>query len=168
MLRSMIALAKMQFQQYNIYKSNFYLFTLNRIVEIIVYIFVWQAIYNQTGDAGGFTITQMITYYILVVTISSIAIWGINEDIAHSIRNGQINKELLNPITYFQYYFGVNLGELSFAVVIRDSYFYNLLNILGHLFASKHIKFYFIYNNNYSWNTNYILFANDSWNCRVL
>ena len=48
MLKSMLALGKMQFNQYNIYKSNFYLFTLNRIVETVVYIFVWQAIYNQT------------------------------------------------------------------------------------------------------------------------
>ena len=94
MIKTMIALAKMQFRQYNIYKSNFYLFTLNRIVEVIVYIFVWQAIYNQTGNAGGFTISQMITYYILVVSFSSIALWGINENMEHSIRNGQIKKEL--------------------------------------------------------------------------
>lgn len=118
MVKTMIALAKMQFNQYNIYKSNFYLFTLNRIVEVIVYIFVWQAIYNQTGNAGGFTISQMVTYYILVISFSSIATWGINEDMAHSIRNGQINKELLNPISYFKYYFGMNLGELGFATVI--------------------------------------------------
>lgn len=31
MLKTMIQLTKMQFNQYNIYKSNFYLFTLNRI-----------------------------------------------------------------------------------------------------------------------------------------
>lgn len=119
MIKSMIALAKMQFSQYNIYKSNFYLFTLNRIVEVIVYIFVWQAIYNQTGElAGGFSINQMITYYILSVTISPLVHWGINEDIAYSIRNGQINKELLNPISYFKYYFGINLGEMGFALVV--------------------------------------------------
>lgn len=118
MLKTMIALARMQFKQYSIYKSNFYLFTLNRIVEVMVYIFVWQAIYNQTGDVGGFTISQMITYYILVSSIKSIAEWGINEDMAHSIKNGMINKELLNPITYFQYYFGVNLGEMLYAVVV--------------------------------------------------
>lgn len=118
MLKTMIQLAKMQFNQYTIYKSNFYLFTLNRIVEIVVYIFVWQAIYNQTGNAGGFTISQMVTYYILAIAFSSIATWGINEIMAHSIKNGQINKELLNPITYFQYYFGINLGELAFAVLI--------------------------------------------------
>ena len=123
MLRTMIALAKMQFNQYNIYKSNFYLFTLNRIVEVLVYIFVWQAIYNQTGQTGEFTIIQMITYYILAVAVSNIALWGINEDMAYSIQNGKINKELLNPITYFQYYFGVDLGELAFAVVVGTATF---------------------------------------------
>lgn len=88
MLKSMLALAKMQFKQYTIYKSNFYLFTLNRIVEVLVYIFVWKAIYNQTGDAGGYTIQGLVTYYILTATLRSFALWGINEDIAHSIRNG--------------------------------------------------------------------------------
>lgn len=118
MLKSMLELGKMQFKQYNIYKSNFYLFTLNRIVEIVVYIFVWQAIYNETGDAGGYTITQMTTYYILVFMLSSLSTWGVNEDMARSIRNGNINKELLNPLSYFEYYFGVNIGEMGFALVI--------------------------------------------------
>ena len=118
MLKTMLELGKMQFKQYTIYKSNFWLFTLNRVVEIVVYIFVWQAIYNQTGDAGGYTLSQMITYYILVFTLIAFATWGINEDMAHSIRNGKINKELLNPLTYFKYYFGMNLGELAFALVV--------------------------------------------------
>lgn len=118
MLKTMLGLAKMQFKQYNIYKSNLYLFTINRIVEIVVYIFVWQAIYNQTGNAGGYSISQMVTYYILVFSIISFTTWGVNEDMAHSIRNGQINKELLNPLSYFQYYFGVDLGELGFASVV--------------------------------------------------
>lgn len=118
MLKSMIALGKMQFKQYTIYPSNFYLFTLNKVVEVIVYIFVWQAIYEQTGQAGGFTIAQMTLYYILVVSLGPLSLWGINEDMAKSIREGKINKELLNPITYFQYYFGINLGELTFAVVV--------------------------------------------------
>ncbi len=118
MLKTMLGLAKMQFKQYKIYKSNFYLFTINRIVEIVVYVFVWQAIYNQTGNAGGYSISQMVTYYILVFSIISLVTWGVNEDMAHSIRNGQINKELLNPLSYFQYYFGIDLGELGFASVI--------------------------------------------------
>lgn len=118
MLKSMLHLAKMEFNQYTIYKSNFYLFTLNRFIEVIVYIFVWQAIYNQTGTTNGFDLYQMVTYYILVASLIGISTWGINETIAHSIRKGQINKELLNPISYFKYYFGVNLGEIAFAVLV--------------------------------------------------
>ena len=118
MLNSLLMLGKMQFRQYSIYKSNFYLFTLNRIVEIVVYIFVWQEIYKETGEAGGFTIAQMITYYILVFTLSSLATWGVNEEMSYSIKNGKINKELINPLSYFQYYFGINLGELAFALLV--------------------------------------------------
>ena len=123
MLRTIFALAKMHLNEYNIYKSNFYLFSFNRLIEVVVYIFVWQAIYYQTGDAGGFTLSQMITYYILVVSINPIVLWGINEDMGHSIRTGRINKELLNPISYFKYYFGMNLGEIAFAVIVGIAVF---------------------------------------------
>ena len=123
MLETILELGKIHFKEYSIYKSNFYLFTLNRLVEVVVYIFVWQAIYMQTGNAGGFTIEQMITYYILVVSLSSVALWGINEDIAHAIRNGKINKELLSPISYFKYYFGIFLGEMAFGVVVSIATF---------------------------------------------
>ena len=99
------------------------MFTLNGIVDVIVYIFVWKAIYNQTGNAGDFSISQMVTYYILAISFSSIATCGINEMMAHSIRNGQINKELLNPISYFKYYFGINLGEIAFSTVIGIAIF---------------------------------------------
>lgn len=129
MLKTMLTLGKMQFKQYTIYPSNFWLFSLNRIVEVMVYIFVWQAIYQQTGNAGGFSLPQMVTYYILAITFSSIATWGINEDMAYAIRTGQINKELLSPISYFKYYFGMNIGELAFAIVVGIAVF-----VIGALF----------------------------------
>lgn len=118
MLSKIWALAKIHIKEYNRYPSSYYLFTINRIVEVAVYIFVWQAIYAQTGNSGGMTIGQMVTYYILVISVVPIITWGINEDMAHSIRNGQIHKELLTPISYLQYYFGIYMGEMIFAVII--------------------------------------------------
>ena len=56
MLETWLALARVHFKEYSIYKSNFFLWTLNRIVEVVVYIFVWQAIYYQTGNGGGYSI----------------------------------------------------------------------------------------------------------------
>lgn len=117
MLAKLMALGTMHLKEYGIYKSNFYLFTLNRIVEVVVYIFVWYAIYNQTGQIEGFAINEIATYYILVVTLVPMSLWGINEDIAYSIRKGYITRELLNPISYFTYYFGKELGEMGFGLL---------------------------------------------------
>lgn len=123
MINTLFELAKMQLKQYQIYKSNFILFTLNRIVEAAIYIFVWLAIYNQTGSAEGYTLNEIIVYYLLVVSLVPVSTWGLNEDIAYSIRNGRINKELLNPITYFMYYFGVTIGEKIFAILVGAASF---------------------------------------------
>ena len=75
------------------------------------------AIYNQTGQIEGFTINEIATYYILVVTLVPMSLWGVNEDIAYSIRKGYITRELLNPISYFTYYFGKELGEMGFGLL---------------------------------------------------
>lgn len=117
MLSTLLKIGKMGIKEYLQYKSLLFLFTLNRIIEVVVYIFVWYAIYNQTGQIDGFAINEIATYYILVVTLSPISLWGINEDIAYSIRKGYISRELLNPISYFTYYFGKDLGEMGFALL---------------------------------------------------
>lgn len=141
MLETLFALAKVRFKRYSIYKSNFYLWTLNRIIEIIVYIFVWQAIYNQTGNAGGYTIESMVTYYILVISIKAIVTWGINESIAHSIRKGHLSKELLSPISYFKYCFGLYIGEIMFALPISIATFIICLIFWGVQLPTSIINF---------------------------
>ena len=118
MLTTIIKLSVMQLKRYSFYKSNFFLFTFNKVIEVIVYIFIWQAIYKSTGTAGGFTLAEMVTYYVLSTTFGSLVLWGVVSDMAHAIRNGQINRELLNPISYFKYYFGLNLGELIYASML--------------------------------------------------
>jgi ABC-2 type transport system permease protein len=123
MIRKILAIAQCYYHEETIYPSNFILYTLNRIVEIVVYICVWQAIFSQTGNAGGMTISQMVTYYILVASLRPFALWGVNEEMGRNIRSGQINRELLNPISYFQYYFGKFIGQRFFAVLVSIATF---------------------------------------------
>lgn len=118
MLATLSKIARLYIKEYFQYKSVFFLFTFNRIIEVAVYIFVWFAIYAQTGQIEGFTINEMATYYILVVSLVPLSLWGINEDIAYSIRKGNIARELLNPISYFQYYFGTFIGEMIFGTLV--------------------------------------------------
>ena len=66
----------------------------------------------------GMSFEQITTYYILVVSLNPIISWGINESIGNAIRDGEIMRELLNPISYFSYYFGLRIGELEEAVLV--------------------------------------------------
>ena len=66
----------------------------------------------------GMSFKQITTYYILVVSLSPIISWGINESIGNAIKDGEIMRELLNPISYFSYYFGLRLGELEEAAIV--------------------------------------------------
>lgn len=168
MLETWLALARVHFKQYSIYKSNFFLWTLNRIVEVVVYVFIWQAIYYQTGNAGGYSLEYMVTYYILVISIKAIATWGINEDIAKSIRKGQLNKELLSPMSYFKYCFGLYMGEIGYAIPISIATF-----VVCSIFWSVQLPvsfinfllFIFEYN---TYTSNIIFYTNDSWNNWIL
>lgn len=118
MLSSVLKIARMHIKEYTQYNFLSILWTFNRVVEVVVYIFVWQAIYNQTGQIGDFSIEEMVTYYILVVAITPISLWGIDEDIAVTIRKGNIAAQLLNPISFIKYYWGYNLGEMAYATGI--------------------------------------------------
>ena len=77
-----------------------------------MYLFGFQFIING-NQIQGMSFEQISTYYILVVSLNPIISWGVNEDIGRAIREGEILRELLNPISYFTYYFGIRIGELG-------------------------------------------------------
>lgn len=100
------------------YRFDLILYIINFIIQITVYVFIWLAIYNNGNQILGMSFEQITTYYILVVSIDPIISWGINEEMGISIRDGEILRELLNPISYFSYYFGIRIGELIEAAIV--------------------------------------------------
>lgn len=118
MIKSILAIAKQTAKEDLYYRFDLVLYVLNFIVEVIVYIFVWMAVYQNGGSAAQMSIMQITTYYILVVSLKPITDWGVNESIGSSIREGQIIRELLNPISYLSYNFGIKLGVLIESIIV--------------------------------------------------
>ena len=86
-------------------------------------------------------IEQMSTYYILSISIALMVEWGIDAQIGNSIRKGQVNRELLNPISYFQYYFGIKLGETAYLGIIGLGAFIICSIIFGVVFPTNIFNF---------------------------
>lgn len=118
MISKILAIAKQNGKEGLYYRFDLLLYIFNFIVEITVYIFIWLAIYNNGNQIQGMTFEQITTYYILVVSLSPIINWGVNEIMGNAIREGEILKELLNPISYFNYYFGIRIGELIESTIV--------------------------------------------------
>lgn len=118
MINKIWAIAKQDAKEGLYYRFDLLLYIFNYIVEITVYVFIWLAIYNNGSQIEGMSFEQITTYYILVVSLNPIITWGVNEIMGHSIRDGEVLRELLNPISYFNYYFGIRLGELIESVII--------------------------------------------------
>lgn len=118
MISRIFAIAKQEAREGLYYRFDLLLYIFNFIVQITVYIFIWLAIYNNGNQILGMSFEQITTYYILVVSLEPIISWGINEIMGEAIREGQILRELLNPISYFSYYFGIRIGELIEAGIV--------------------------------------------------
>ena len=118
MISKIWAIAKQQTNENLYYRFDLILYIFNFIVQITVYVFIWLAIYNNGNEILGMSFEQVTTYYILVVSLSPIINWGVNEILGNSIREGEILRELLNPISYFSYYFGIRIGELIESVIV--------------------------------------------------
>ena len=82
-----------------------------------MYLFGLQFIING-NQIQGMNFEQITTYYVLVVSLSPIISWGVNETIGRAIREGEVLRELLNPVSYFTYYFGIRVGELGESVLV--------------------------------------------------
>jgi len=112
MIKKIWAIAKQNAHEGLYYRFDLLLYIFNYIVEITVYTFVWLAIYNSGSQVADMNFNEITTYYILVISLNPIIFWGINEILGEAIREGEILRELLNPISYFNYYFGIRIGEL--------------------------------------------------------
>lgn len=86
------------------YRVNFLARTLFGFIPLTAILFLWKSIYaGKEADASisGFSLTQMISYYLLVTIVD--ALTAVNEDdwqIAADIKDGNISQFLLKPVDY--------------------------------------------------------------------
>lgn len=145
MISKIWSIAKQNAKEGLYYRFDLLLYIFNFIIEITVYVFIWLAIYNNGNQILGMSFEQVTTYYILVVSLSPIINWGINEIMGNAIREGEILRELLNPISYFSYYFGIRIGELIESTIVRNSNIWNMWMAIWSAISRGNIRFCIIY-----------------------
>ncbi len=90
-----------------VYRTNFLFRAAFGLVPLAGTLYLWQAIYAGKGPdslIGAYTLSQMISYYLLVTVVD--AITAVAEDdwqIAADIKDGAVSQFLLKPMNYLAY-----------------------------------------------------------------
>lgn len=109
---------KISFQQEFAYRLNFVLWRVRNIVQILVFFFLWDAVFSgRNTEIFGYDRTQIFTYAFVLIIVRAIVFSVRSNDIAGQIANGELSNMLLKPVSYFRYW------------ITRDLV-YKVLNIL--------------------------------------
>jgi len=87
------------------------------VITVVVQVCLWQAVYaSSDGNIAGSAKSQMMLYIICASICLSLTYSGkIERQAAEEIRNGELNKYLLKPISHLLYTFSASIADRVFA-----------------------------------------------------
>jgi ABC-2 type transport system permease protein len=119
------------------YRVNYLTRTLFSFIPLFAMLSLWRTIYaGQGGAISGYTMAQMISYYLLVAVVDVLT--AVNEDdwqIAADIREGNISQFLLKPVDYLWFrlclFFAGRIAFMAVALVPLGIF----IGCFGHYFV---------------------------------
>lgn len=131
-MRKYLQLARLTFLNYFVYRLNFVLWRFRSLVFYSSLIFFWLAIYSNQISILGYEKTKMLTYIIGVAFLRSFVLASISSDLAGYIRDGQLNRLLLQPMGIFKFWLVRDIPDKVmnlFFTLIELSIVIKLLNL---------------------------------------
>lgn len=113
-MKKYIEVIKTNMQISFMYKWNVVITSLMDVFKVIAESAFWQILFaaSSSEEMYGYTLNQLITYYIFMYIIGAITGMGsIGHKVADDIKNGTLNNILLKPISSIKYYFSEIIGQ---------------------------------------------------------
>lgn len=114
-MKKYLTLIKITWQRALTYRFTVFAYRIGEMLEIIVLIFMWSAIYDSQTIIKGYTLQEMITYLLVGGLINVIVRNWLSEAVAKDIKNGNLSVFLTKPIEYMNYMFFREIGRISVA-----------------------------------------------------
>ncbi len=103
------------------YKFDFLVQLITNPISVIVYYFLWKAIYAYTGldVISGYTFQQLIDYFVFSLIVGMIVYSDIDNWMEHNVVHGNVIQFFLKPISYLaeKIWFEVGLKFLDIVIV---------------------------------------------------
>ena len=122
---------KITFQEYFVYRLNFFLWRFRSFVFFLTLLFFWLAIYGGRTEFLGYQKSQMLGYVVGIAFLRSVVLGSRSADLAGQIRSGALTKLIVRPISIFSYSFSIDIADkfLNFFFTVLEIGL--VLSILG-------------------------------------
>lgn len=103
-MKKYTSIFKISLAQEFVYKLNFVIWRFRNIIQILVFFFLWNAVF-EGGNPNyfGYTKEKIIAYSFLLVLIRSIVLSTKATDVSGFVSSGELSNYLLKPVNYFKY-----------------------------------------------------------------
>jgi ABC-2 type transport system permease protein len=106
-----LQLIKLTFQEYFVYRLNFFLWRFRSLVLFLSLFFFWLAVYGQQDRFLGYQKSQMMAYVIMAAFLRGAVLATRSADLAGQIRSGELTRIIKLPINMIGYWFGRDLVD---------------------------------------------------------
>ncbi len=104
------ALVGMSVQDGLAYKANAFIWIMTDVTTAVVMPLIWLASYNGRAQIHGFSPSQMVLYYLVMLSLTGFIESHIMWDMANDVKQGKFNIYLIRPVSYLTYMYASNLG----------------------------------------------------------
>jgi ABC-2 type transport system permease protein len=109
-VRRWLAVYSVFFQDALVYRGNALIWLMTDTMPAIVMPLVWLSSYNGRSAIHGFTPSNMVVYYMVVLFLTCVVESHIMWDMANDVKNGKFNVYLIRPFSYRGYMYASNVS----------------------------------------------------------
>ncbi len=113
-----LALVKNFFSSAIIKQADIFGNILINIIQIWAVVLIWQTVYSPRLSFGGFTLTDTILYYVVILLITFATYTNTADYISQNIKMGTLSQWLLRPTSILLTELARSLGEQLYKLLI--------------------------------------------------
>jgi ABC-2 type transport system permease protein len=110
-VKKYLSVLKVTIREYFVYRLNFILWRFRVVLNILLPLFLWTAVFDRNPVVGTYDKTQFISYLVYGNLIGTFAFGTRTFDISSDINDGKIINTLLKPVSYFGYNLAKELAD---------------------------------------------------------
>lgn len=111
-----------------VYPASVLAWRVRVVLRVLVIYILWDSLLLGTAGFAGYSRSQLLTYILLTILVQTLVLSSRTINVGTMISSGDLSNFLLKPVSFFRYFFALDLGNkgmnLAFSVLEFSLFFY--------------------------------------------